>query len=217
MNEYQGEALPRKKKKVTTAAYRKISIEIARDIVNGTYVEGQKLFGRSALASQYEVSPETIRKAVFLLKDVGVVITEKGSGIEVVSVTKAKEFVEGHEIFENASTLRREVEDWAGRLAAETSEMMDKINILVSSAGRMRSISPIKPYEIRIPAGAPVIGKTVNELHFWHNTGATIVAIERGEQLVVSPGPYATFCENDVFYVVGNEEEYAAVMKMIKD
>ncbi|WP_369074759.1 cation:proton antiporter regulatory subunit, partial [Klebsiella pneumoniae] len=34
------------------------------------------------------------------------------------------------------------------------------------------------------------MGKTAAETKFWQNTGATIVAIKRGDELIISPGPY---------------------------
>ncbi|MDR0671146.1 MAG: GntR family transcriptional regulator [Oscillospiraceae bacterium] len=201
--------------KVTTSAYRKIAIGIAENIVGGTYVEGQKLFGRSVLASHYKTSPETIRKAVHLLKDVGILAIEKGSGVEVVSVQKAREFIERQQQVESVTALQRQITQWARRQAEESAEMTAKIQILVDAAERLKSTSPLTPYELPITAGAAVIGKTADELRFWHNTGGTIIAIRRGERLIVSPGPYATFCEGDIFYVVGNEQAYAAAVKLL--
>lgn len=44
--------------------YRQISLDIARKIINGDIKEGEKLYGRSELAALYNVSPETIRRAI---------------------------------------------------------------------------------------------------------------------------------------------------------
>ena len=54
--------------------YEKIALDIANAIYKGQYEEGEKIYGRSTLAGTYNVSPETIRRAIKILEDVGVVI-----------------------------------------------------------------------------------------------------------------------------------------------
>lgn len=204
-----------KEQKITVAVYRQIAIDIAKNIVNGKYVEGQKLFGRSILASQYKVSPETIRKAVYLLKDVGILNTEKGSGIEVVSMTKAKDFVERYNEVENIIYIKNDVTKWAQRQIKETSDIIQKIQFIVDTTERLKTISPFNPHEIKITSHSTAIGKTATELQFWYNTGGTIIAIRRDDTLILSPGPYATFYEGDIFYIIGNEQAYLASKKLL--
>jgi len=201
--------------KIAISAYRKIAIDIAKSIVNGKYVEGQKLFGRSVLASQYKVSPETIRKAAHILKDMGIVDTEKGSGIEVISVNKAKEFIERCNEIENLTVAKSDLSKWAQKQAKDVTEVIGKIQFIVDTVERFNSINPLTPFEIKITKDSPVIGKTADELKFWHNTGGTIIAIKRGENLIVSPGPYAAFIENDTFYIIGTDQSYTAAKKIL--
>lgn len=204
-----------KVQKITSSAYRKIALGIATDVVNGKYVEGQKLFGRSILASHYKVSPETIRKAVYLLKDVGVLDTEKGSGIEVKSVAKARMFLEHYNELENIAVMNTEVRQWAQKQIKETAEIIKKVQFIVDATERLKNVNYLTPYEIRITGNAAVIGKTIKEICFWHNTGGTVIAIKRSEDMIISPGSYATFCEGDVFYIVGDGQAYSAAMKLI--
>lgn len=204
-----------RERRVATSTYRKIAIDIAESIANGKYAEGQKLYGRSVLASQYKVSPETIRKAVYILKDVGILDTEKGSGVEVISVRKAGEFVARCTEVENITSIKNEITQWAQRQMKETSAILDKIQFIANAAERFRSASPLTPYELKIAASSPVIGKSADELRFWHNTGGTIIAIQRGEELILSPGPYATFQEEDVFFMIGNDQSYAAAQNLL--
>ena len=49
--------------------YQTIALDLARRIINQEFSVGEKISGRTLLAGQYSVSPETIRKAIFLLKD----------------------------------------------------------------------------------------------------------------------------------------------------
>lgn len=202
-------------KQTTSSAYRKIALDIAKDIADGKYVEGQKLFGRSMLASHYKVSPETIRKAIYILKDVGILDSEKGSGIEVISVAEARTFLARQNELENVDTIQDEITQWAKNQAKETAEIIKKLQFIVDVAGRLKNTSPFIPYEIKIEKESLIIGKTTNEVQFWHNTGGTVIAIKRDDSIIVSPGPYATFCEGDTFYIIGNDQTYAASMKLI--
>lgn len=204
-----------KEQKLATSVYRKIAIHIAKSVAEGKYVEGQKIYGRSVLASQYKVSPETIRKAVYILKDMGILDTEKGRGVEVISVNRAKEFVERYNEIESITSAKGEIAQWAHKQAKETAVIINKIQFIVDSAERFKNISPITPFEIKITREAKVIGKTADELRFWHNTGGTIVAIKRGGDMIISPGPYATFQEDDIFYMVGNDQAYVAAKKIL--
>ena len=176
-----------KEQKIATPIYRKIAIDIAKSVVNGTYIKGQKLFGRSVLASQYKVSPETIRKAVHILKDMDILDTEKGSGVEVVSVEKAKEFVERHNEIESIVSAKREIAQWAQKQVEETATVINRIQFILDTADRFKNISPFSPFEIEITKESLVIGKTISKLRFWHNTGGTIIAIKRDDNLIVSP------------------------------
>ena len=204
-----------KRQNIAISSYRKIAIDIAKSIVNGKYAEGQKLFGRSVLASQYKVSPETIRKAAHILKDMGIVDTEKGSGIEVISISKAKEFIERCNEIENLTFAKSELAKWAEKQAKDANDAIGKIQFIVDTVEKFNSINPLTPFEIEITKNSTVIGKTADELKFWHNTGGTIVAIKRGENLIVSPGPYAAFNEDDIFYIIGNDQSYIAAKKIL--
>ena len=204
-----------KEQKISTSSYRKIAVDIAESITTGKYAEGEKLFGRSVLASQYKVSPETIRKAVHILKDVGILDTEKGSGVEVISLSKAKEFIEHCNEAENIAAVKCEITQWANRQIKETAAVVGKIQFLVDTVERFKNISPLAPFELKITEESTVIGKTVDELRFWHNTGGTIIAVRRGDQLIVSPGPYATFQRDDIFYMIGTDQAYGAAKKLL--
>ena len=60
-------------------------------------------------------------------------------------------------------------------------------------------------------ADSPCIHQTVQALNFWQNTSSTIVGIRRGNELLLSPGPYVSFEEGDIIYFVGNDESFARV------
>ncbi len=204
-----------KAKKVTMALYRQIAIDIAKNIAAGKYVQGDKLFGRSVLASHYRVSPETIRKAVFLLKDVGILQTEKGSGVEVVSTEKVEQFLKQNEGINTLATLKKELDDWAEEHGRQIRDILDKVQFAVTQTQQNQISTPLNPFEIKITPQCTVLGKTADELQFWHLTGATIIAVRHGEELTLSPGPYATICQGDSIYIVGDAASYTAAMKLL--
>ena len=77
--------------------YQQIATDIAYKIVNGIYQEGQKIYARSAIGSQYSVSSETARRAMCILADWDVVTIEKNSGVLIKSMDNAKNFLQQQE------------------------------------------------------------------------------------------------------------------------
>ncbi|MBE3580828.1 MAG: GntR family transcriptional regulator [Thermoanaerobacteraceae bacterium] len=76
----------------------------------GTYREGQKISGRSVLAGQYGVSPETVRKAQALLQARNVVEVVPGSGVIVLSRQAPKEFAGDFQEHSSLEVLKRRLE-----------------------------------------------------------------------------------------------------------
>ena len=60
-------------------------MSIASRIADGEFQENTRISGRSTLSSEYQVSPETVRKALNLLADMDIVRTVEGSGTIVLS------------------------------------------------------------------------------------------------------------------------------------
>lgn len=81
----------------TLPQYIQIALSIARRIAGGDVPEGAKISGRSKLSSEYNVSPETIRKAVRLLGDMRVVDVREQSGVYVLSADNAKRYLHDFE------------------------------------------------------------------------------------------------------------------------
>ena len=61
--------------------YLRIALDVAEKIAAGELEERQRLSGRSLLASEYAVSPETVRKALRLLANMKVVEVREKSGV----------------------------------------------------------------------------------------------------------------------------------------
>lgn len=204
-------------KRVSLPVYRKIAVSIAQDIVGGKYVEGQKLSGRTVLSSQYGVSPETIRKAVHLLQDVDILDIKKNSGVRIRSVKKAAEFLHQSQEMQSVADVKNELFAWMERQIGETAAAMEKMLFLINASGSVKKATPFVPYEIVMPPNSKIAGRTISDLNFWHKTGATIIAIDRGKQTILSPGPYSSLLSGDVLYIVGDEQALCSASHFITD
>ncbi len=56
---------------------------------------------------------------------------------------------------------------------------------------------------VEIPADAPSAGKLLSELQLRTRSGATVVAIERGEEAIVNPGPDEEMRPGDILLLIG--------------
>lgn len=197
--------------------YAKIALDLAGKIAGGELTEGQRLSGRSLLAAQYRVSPETIRRSVQLLEDTGIVDVRAGSGVVIASREQAVKYTERHRVIASVHTIRDEIR----RLLKEKAGIESKITVMVERleemAERLQNIRPIYPYELAVPANSPLLGKTINDAKFWQNTGATIVAIQRSEEIIYSPGPYAVFQVGDRLFFTGESGVDQRVESFLRD
>ncbi len=189
---------------ITVPRYLKIAVDLSARIASGSISEGTRLKGRSVLSTEYQVSPETIRRAVAILSDKKVVETNIGSGIVVTSRKKAIEFIHSFQDDESVNDLRRKL----GRLFEQRRSLEEEITATtrrIIDLYTYRRTDLIKPVEIAVPDDSPVIGKSIGQLEVWHNTGATIIGIMQQADLILSPGPYYEFGRGDRVLIVGNE------------
>jgi DNA-binding GntR family transcriptional regulator len=130
--------------------YKNIALDVANKIVRGEIKENEKLSGRSLLASTYNVSPETIRRAISLLQQMNVVSVTQGSGIEVISVSAAEKFIE--KLKDNEYIIS--IKDNIVELLEEHKRLDDKIKEnfykITDFIERFQNISPFTLIEIEI-------------------------------------------------------------------
>ncbi|BCJ95293.1 GntR family transcriptional regulator [Anaerocolumna cellulosilytica] len=194
-----------KKPKITTPRYQQIATDIAAKIVDKQYSVGDKIYARSSLASTYGVSSETARRAISILSDLNIVDTTKGSGVVIKSYENALKFVRQYKDIQTINNLKHEIMESVERQTKELEHFNQSLIKLIDHTDRFRSINPFVPFELEITPETPYLNKTIEEVNFWHNTTATIIAIKRNDSLIMSPGPYAVFMEQDILYFVGDE------------
>ncbi|CAH2212552.1 TrkA C-terminal domain-containing protein [Tepidibacter aestuarii] len=190
--------------RISIPRYIKIAVDVATRIYKGNISEGEKLRGRSILASEYNVSPETIRKAMKVLEDRDVVRVSKGSGIIVLSKYKAGEVIQSFRNSEETiSGLRQNLKnlmDQKKEIDKRIHETMEKIIDLY----KFKRSEIIDPIQIQLKEEYHIIGKTIGECKIWENTGATILGVLRNGNMILSPGPNLEFKVDDSLIIVGD-------------
>ena len=204
-----------KNTRISLPRYQQVAADVAAKIVDKHYRVGDKIYARSALASQYGVSPETARRAICVLADMNIVEVIKGSGVVVTSYENAEKFVRHYQDVQSATDLKREIVKIIERQSEENKNLKECITKLIDKTDRFRSINPFTPFDILIDDKTWAIGKTLADLNFWHNTTATAIAIRRGEAILMSPGPYSTLKDGDVLYFIGEEKCYERVKQFL--
>lgn len=122
-----------------TPSYFTIAQDIARRIAREQFRVDEKLSGRSTLAALYQVSPETVRKAIALLEDWGVVHAYPGSGVLVRSRERALDFLAHHERdgeFEESVQRLAHLLQERRRIDREIEQIIERIIGFVSLRGR---------------------------------------------------------------------------------
>lgn len=198
------------------ARYVTIAIDIATRIVHGEYREGQKVFGRSTLAGKYNVSPETIRRALTLLQETGIVQVAPGVGVVVKSQRAAEAFLAEcgqrqllkdlqsrlHDMLRERDRLNVEIEKLTNQLIEFTTKMM----------GRLQRIE-----EIKVQATSPLVGKSLGEANFRGRTGATVLAIYRNGEEILAPQAETVLQAGDILILVGSPEVKDQVINFVNE
>lgn len=197
--------------------YERIAIDLANRIYDGKFKVGEKIHGRSTLASEYKVSPETVRRAIKLLEDVEIVHSTKGSGIVISSRENAFKYISR---FSNLASIK-DLEKQMNSLMAERERLDEKVfetlRKIMDYSGKLRHTNPLAPIEVEVYPGSIHIGKTISEVKFWQNTGGTVIGMKRKEEMIISPGPYALILEGDVLLVIGDEKAYDRVVHFLEE
>ena len=205
------------KEKISPPVYSQIALDIALRISREELKENTKIYGRSVMSSEYGVSPETIRRALKLLEDMGIVEVRKNSGVVILSVEKAKDFAQRFSEQNDTRLIERNLRKLLEQQHSLNEQISEMVSHLVRTNDKFSKSNPFQNYEIDIPADSPLIGKSLMELMFWHKTGATIIAIRRKDKVILSPGPYAVLLEEDTIIFVGDISTIETVSSYVSE
>lgn len=197
------------------SVYQSIALDIAQRIVSGEFPVNSKFSGRTLLAGQYHVSPETIRKAIALLKDEGIVSVSQGKEIIVLSDRPAYDYITKYKYMKSVYSLKQDLEI----LLEEKKKIDDKFELILSDiinfSDRLQNLKPYNPVEIQVSSTSHAVGKTIAALEFWQKTGATVIALRRGTNVSISPGPHVVIIEGDILVMVGDGQVYQRTHQFI--
>lgn len=197
------------------AGYKSIALDIAQRIVSGEFPVQSKISGRSLLAGQYHVSPETIRKSIGLLKDENIVSVSQGKEITIVSEQRAYDYITRYNYLKSANSLKQEFQQLLQEKIRIDRKFEALLTEIIEASDRMQNLKPYNPVEIKVDDQSQVAGKTIGNLQFWQNTGATIIALRRGTNVFISPGPHVVIREADVLIVVGDGKAFERTEQFI--
>ncbi len=196
--------------------YGRIAVDIATRIARGDLKENAKIYGRSVMASEYGVSPETIRRSLKQLADMGIVEIKQNSGVIVLSKEKANQFIRRFGDTKNIHTLQKELKTLLEEQEKLNTKIYETVNEIIHRNEKFARNNPYQLYEVTVPENSPLHGKSLSEVNFWHETGATVIAIARGESTTLSPGPYSAIMVNDRILFVGDISTVDIVESFLK-
>lgn len=197
------------KSEVTTSKYQKIAVSVAQRIASGEYEVGEKLKSRTTIASTFNVSPETARKGLNILADLNILTLKHGSGAIVLSKEKAIEFINQYESTHSIAVIKEKIRQNIRHQQEGMEELSSLVNDFLMQSQNISKQFPLAPYEIIVNKDTEHFGKSIGVLNLWHQTGATVVAIEHEGQFFISPGPYAVIEKGDHIYFVGDDSVYS--------
>lgn len=183
-------------------AYLQVALDIAGQIADGGFKEGQRFSGRSLMSSKYGVSPETIRRALGLLDEMDIVSIEPSSGVVVKSSARAAEYISRHSEAADMRRLKDELAALTAQRRALDLRIESTVSRLTDMTERFRRGGALQTYEFTISRNARIEGMSIAEAAFRRETGATILAIRRGDVVTLSPSPETRLQAGDVLIVI---------------
>ena len=76
--------------------------------------------------------------------------------------------------------------------------------------------TPAKAQALADQLGGQAVDKSIGGLQFRQKTGATIVAVRRGEEVMLSPSPDIILKEQDVLVVICNLSDISQVSQLMR-
>ena len=123
----------------------------------------------------------------------------------VLSREKAISFLNRNKSIDSIRSYKTEIDKLLNNRKEIENQLLKSIQGIIDYSSRFNEVNNIIPLEFVVPENCLYIGKTVGEIMFWQNTGATLIAVKRNDELLLSPGPYISLNPNDVLIVVGND------------
>ena len=69
---------------------------------------------------------------------------------------------------------------------------------------------------VEVPADSPLTGETLEAANIGQKTGATIAAIQRGDETVASPGARTVLNAGDILVVIGSRQQQNTLQSLLE-
>jgi K+/H+ antiporter YhaU regulatory subunit KhtT len=194
--------------------YEEIAYLIAKRIVSGDIKENDKLRGRSLLSSEYNVSSETVRKAMLLLSNHQVVDVKERSGIYVSSMSHAKDYIKHFEHHRSNKNIVLETKNLLEQSFKINQQLEKKFKQMVHTYEK--DVFPFQYFTCDISEDSKYIGKTLDALNFYEQTGGLIFAIEEDGILTQVPSPKTMINAGMTLYILGDKDVKSKTSELIK-
>jgi TrkA domain protein len=112
---------------------------------------------------------------------------------------------------DQAQQVFRLTEDEAEALA----QILGAPRIAERFADLTREVPGLRAGQVTIRAGSPFVDRPLGDTRARTRTGASIVAIVRGDEVLASPGPAEVLHADDVLVVIGTDEGISGVEEIV--
>jgi len=127
------------------------------------------------------------------------------AGIELARQALVQLGIDAGEIQRFSDTVRREL--YAPMARRGGGGMLPQLR---------RASQLIETEWVSVPEGSPLAGSTIGELGVRGRTGASIVALVRGEDVITNPGPGERLCPGDMLAVLGTPDQRASFVELAR-
>ena len=105
------------------------------------------------------------------------------------------------------------------RLTGDEADALAQIlgapRMVESYADLTKEIPGLHSGQVHVGDGSPYAGRPLGDTRARTRTGASIVAVVRGDQVLASPGPDEVLEAHDVLVVIGTDDGIAAVRHLV--
>lgn len=200
---------------MTSPRYIKIAMDLAERIYRGELAIGEKVRGRSTLAGQYGVSPETVRRATSLLSEMNVVKVYDKSGIYIESREQAYAFLQQYRTKQNFQEIREKIAKLQQKKQTIEKELNLYLDMYMEYAIGLEQHTTKDVLRYTLTQQSAIIGRSVASTQFWRHTNATILSVTRNAREFISPGPDFMFQAGDDITVVCEPEHKEKLTKFL--
>lgn len=184
------------------ARYLSIAYQIAKRIVSGELTEGRRLSGRTLLSSEYQVSSETIRKAIKVLETYGVVESKERSGIVILSQKEAESYMNRYVTQKEDRRLIKDTEEALKDLSHAESKAQHLARKLISVT--RTGFFPFDFFTLDVHETNPHVGKTLQELDLKRQTGSLVIGYEKAGLFYQNPEATLSIEAAMTLYLLGD-------------